>query len=205
MAPQNSLHIIPDWVDNVDTGWIENRDILQFDGTILNVSTISDNVAETVEYKFTNVSKADEYYITYLFNNICRGALNRLWLPLWKNAFLVTKNIIAGDGIIEIRNQGYSRLAKNTRYVFFLLSTYEIISYRIDAILEIDAYKEAIVLHIAIDRNINIEAILFLGKYFLARFSDDEISFKFSNDTASQVTLKFIELPNEYDEEESES
>jgi hypothetical protein len=188
----------PDWSEAPSGDFDYMREMLEYPGTVTEITSINNKVPRKLKYKFANLSKVDEYSITDFFINH-RGRHLNFWVPVWKNQFTLYTNIVNGDSIISVLPCGFYRIDQGYELIFFQLKNGDYISRLVTAVINMGTYED-IILDKPMTRDITQDEILFFGRLLLARFDNDELVFNFMNNAASECTLTFLELTNEYEE-----
>jgi len=192
----------PNWLNAQANNFDFNREITEFVNTVSEIYRLGQDAAFNLTYRFTNLTRADEHYITSFFTNH-RGKHKRFWIPLWKNMYTLSSSISTGDGIISIRNVGFHLVDRGYERIFIELKNGYQISRKVTAVLQ-NGLTEDLILDGTIDRDITQDDIKYFSRLLLVRFTDDSLELKYSTDSTSSIELSFLELTNEY-ELESES
>ena len=186
----------PNWKTSPKSIFDDNRELIQFTGTVLDIYNLGDKIGRTITYGYTNVNREDEYYLVNFFCNH-QGKLRRFWLPEWKNAFVLYENISAGDTTITIENCFFSLVDQGYERIFIELKNGDILSRSVSAVIA-SGYLEYIHLNNTIDRDISIDDIRYFGRLLLVRFDDDILNLSFRSDSVTKCSCTFKELPHEY-------
>jgi len=190
----------PNWVENPISTFDTNSEFINYPGTQMDIYNLSNSIGYEITYRYSNLTKDDEYYIINFFINR-QGMLKRFWLPWWKNSFRLAQNVSIDDSVITIQHCRYNKIDQGYERIFILLKTGDYISRKVVAVVENYNY-ESIILQTPMNKNINQDDILFFGRLLLVRFADDELNLDFSNNKISDLSIKYKELPNEYELEE---
>lgn len=192
----------PNWIEEPVSSFEDNRELISYPGTDMDIYNLNDLLSHTITYNYTNLTKDDEYYFVNFFLTQ-QGKLKRFWLPWWKNSFTLYESIKTNDTIINIEYCRYDKVDKGYERFFILLKNGDYISREIIAVVEHIGY-ESMIIHTAMDRNIEQNDIVFFGRLLLVRFDIDELEFDFLNNKVSELSIPFKELQiNEYQEERS--
>jgi len=190
------LTVKPNWVQSLKGTFSNNVEVTQFPGTATDIYNVSDNIGNRLEYKFTNMDKADEYELITFFCEH-QGRLKRFWLPYWKNQFVLLDNLSTGDTTIDVTNVNFNLIDRGYERLFFYLVDGSFISRQILFAIDNGTY-ETLYLQTALTQDIAMADVLFFGRLFLVRFDDDTMPHNFIADDTSEYGISFIELPNEY-------
>jgi len=187
----------PNWIQASAVDFDYNRELIEFSGTQLDIYRLSQDAPFSLSYKFTNLSREDEYYIANFFCEH-RGKHKRFWIPLWKNMFTLINDIANGDGIITIPNVGFHLIDRGYERIFIELKNGYQISRKVTAVLA-DGLNENLILDTNMDRVITQDDIKYFSRLLLVRFNDDGLQTKYKADSKSEIELTFYELTNEYE------
>jgi len=194
----NKFLVKPDWSEAPSSDFDDLRELLEYPGTITEITNISNKVSRRLKYKYTNLSKDIEYTITEFFINR-KGKYSNFWVPIWKNQFTLYTDIHNGDAVLSVSPCGFYRIDQGYELIFFQLKNGDYISRLVDVVVNMGTYED-IILKSPMTRDILQSDIVFFGRLLLARFDNDELIFNFYNNTMSECTLTFQELTNEYEE-----
>jgi hypothetical protein len=180
--------------------------LIQYPGSPLKIRKITDDInVNNLAYKFTNVTKKDEFDLLTFFCEH-KGRANRFWLPIPENYYQLSAPVKTGDFVLSIPNETKivdgvetdvipfdSTLMNGYERMFMLLNDGSWISRSIYGI----AGEEMAVLP-AMDRDIALSEIKLFGKLILCRFAQDYIEFNHTARDISECTLTFREIAKEY-------
>lgn len=190
----------PNWVEEPVSSFEDNRELISYPGTDMDIYNLNDLLSHTITYKYSNLTKDDEYYFVNFFLTQ-QGKLKRFWLPWWKNSFALAESISSGDTVITIEHCRYHTIDQGYERIFILLKSGYFISRKVLGVVQ-SGNNENILLQTEMDRNIEQNDIVFFGRLLLVRFDIDELEFDFLNNKVSELSIPFKELPHEYEVEE---
>jgi hypothetical protein len=189
----------PEWGVEPDVDFDYMRGELQYPGTKIELTAIGDRLPYTLKCNFRNLTKSAEYVLlTWWFSQ--RGRYEKFWLPMWKNSYSLYADITAGDTIIYINQCNFHLVDAGYEYLYILTKAGNYVIMMVDAVVNNGDY-ETVVLREGVSTSIRQSDIRYFSRLFLVRFDNDTLSMRYINDAASECTMTFRELVNEYDEE----
>ena len=186
----------PNWIREPKAGFDDNREIMQYAGTVIDIYNLGDSISKRYVYGYTNMSMSSIYYIVNFFCEH-RGKHSRFWLPVRKNNFVLVSAISQGDRIITIENCYFNLIDQGYGRIFIELKNGDYISRSVSAVVP-GTTTEDILLNDGMDRNIGLDDILFFGSLILTRFDSDSLDMDFHSDQVNSCELGFVELVHEY-------
>jgi len=189
----------PEWGVEPDVDFDYMRDELQYPGTKIELTAIENRLPYTLKCNFRNLTKSAEYVLlTWWFSQ--RGRYEKFWLPMWKNSYSLYADITAGDTIIYINQCNFHLIDIGYEHLYILTKAGNYVIMRVDAVVNNGDY-ETVVLREGVSASIRQSDIRYFSRLFLVRFDNDALAMRHINDSASECTMTFRELINEYDEE----
>lgn len=134
-----------------------------------------------------------------LFFSARAGRRTGFWLPVWLDEYRLASDITSGESTLDV---GPSRLAEAETALgdqyghLFLATPDDLAFYAIDSTTD-GGTAETITLTGAVAGNWNRKRTI-CGGLLWVRLLEDKIDLNFLTDTVAEVTLSFLELPEEY-------
>jgi hypothetical protein len=183
-----------DWSSNPSIGDDFGRETIQENQGQVAYRTLTTDLNCSVQYGFTNLSKADEYNILAFFH-ARQGRLERFWLPIYPQLFTLAAAISSGSNQFQIvQNSAYKMLHLYER-LFIKTNSGDLITRKFLANPANDIFTTVS----AFDRNIALADVMYFSRLILCRFDQDKIEMKHETDSVSSCSIKFKELSKEYD------
>ena len=186
----------PNYIFEGNVNFNFSREHISFPGTPQLINNIN-KIERKYVYKYTNLTKSNENYILNFFVDR-RAKHKNFWLPVWKNTYELLQSISPSETEIRIKNCLLSSMYNQYEYVYFEMKNGDFFYYQINTVDYISETEELINIFNSITDEININLIKYFGKLLLVRFDFNELEFTFTTNTISEVSLNFVELPNEY-------
>jgi hypothetical protein len=183
----------PDWsnLPAVELGF--GRDVLQSHLGRGRIRDLTSDLSRTIEYGFTEATKALEYY---LLNFFCsrKGRNERFWLPTWYQSFTLSDTIVNGTYIFKCSDYHFDEVARWYERIFFYLKDGSLLTREV---ISANSATEFVV-NTAWDRDIAATDVLYFGRLLLGRFDQDELEVGHLTDKVAEIRFKFRELAKEY-------
>jgi len=192
--------LLPNWASPPDSNYLMARWLVNMAGTVDTLKSITDNSPIIFESTFTITDKQEEYDLLDFFYNR-RGRHGKFWIQHPATCFTLKKTANLGGLEIscypnraQLSYQGYERI-----YVY--MSNGDIITREIPNVTY-DAVDDELDLELvtALDRDITTDNCVMIGRMLLVRFEDDSMEFESHTSEVTEVTLRFHELVEEYDD-----
>jgi len=191
---------IPDASNSIDSSIVKYHDILQYSNSAITVRDLQTIPAIKQNFSSSNLTKEDEYYLLHFFCAICYGRLYPFWIPYYKAAGIIKRNIGYNDNFIiidilsnfnDIRNVNdvYALVLTNGALVTFALS---------DIVITHFGYGLVLAQNVYFQEAITKESILSFCKMLFSRFTTDEINIAHTTQAISGTDLETAELTKEY-------
>ena len=195
--------LVPDWSNPPKIGYGISRDLIQFAGTASILKATATVVPLKFELSFITTNKDDEYDLLGFLHSI-RGKNKRFWIEYPIKQFELKNDANSGATSLECYNNGFEKISKDNERIFFAMKSGDLIVRKVtDSNYDSSTEVLTLVIDSALDRDIGASDYFIFGRFLLVRSEDDTISQEIETNELSAWSMKLVELPNEYDEEEA--
>lgn len=190
------------WLRQPTNAFVITRYLQTFPGTSQQINTLNEQTPITFEGTFSIYNKSDEYdLVSFIHERI--GRVGRFWIPYPKQLFRLYEKASVGATSLscvlngaDLSYQGYER-------VYILMKTGDIITRKVDSVTN-DGIKISLNLHQPIDRDIELDNYIQIGRFLLARFDSDKFDLEIETNNVFEYASRFVELVKEYAELEDD-
>jgi hypothetical protein len=151
-----------------------------------------------IKSKYSFVTAEDIEQFNFLFDR-CYGRLRDLWVPSWQKDLVLTKDIVAGDGVIYIEDIDYDiyypSYPGTGRVLFFYASK---LKYEIKTVYSV-TNKTELNLYESFVNSFTRKELKYVSFLYLMRFDQDDIEWEYiAPREVAQLEVEFVELPSQY-------
>jgi hypothetical protein len=191
----------PSWADQPEISPVIMRRIITHRGTVQQVESTMGDVPVRLTLGFSLLSADDIFSMTEFFM-ARKGRFGRFWIMHPTEAFtlksaasLDQNSLICHDNLAARQFQGYERIYINmTDGDVLIRKVTAIVSDQVTGTCELT-------LDTPLDRVINADNHIRIGRVYLVRFDQDDLSFNYATpDAVGDIRLSFYELVKEYAE-----
>lgn len=194
--------LVPDWSQLPSLSFGISRDLVSFAGTAAVLSSITDLTPLSFELSFMTNTKEDEYNLLTFLHQVM-GKSKRFWIEYPIKQFELTGTALSGSSSIEVEPNGFNKISQGNERCFWAMNNGDLIVRKIDeANYDSDTDVLTLVIDTDLDRDIAPTDYFIFGRFLLCRLDEDTIKQEIESDLVSNWSMKFTELPAEYDAEE---
>lgn len=172
------------------------RYLQSFPGTSQAISELNKETPISFEALFSIYNKADEKTLLE-FIHTCRGRIVRFWIPYRKQMFDLYEAVSEGASAITCINNGALLSYHGYERIYILMNNGDILTRWITDITD-DNIKLTLNLNSQIDRVIDLDGYVEIGRFLLVRFDSDKFDFEVDTTNAFEFSQRFFELVKEY-------
>jgi len=193
----------PNWATPPKAGFGLARDYVSFPGTAQLLDSTTDLAPKEFTLRFLVDNKADEYELLDFLHQV-KGKSYRFWIEHPDAAFILKETANNGATVLKCKKNSFEKICQDNERIFVAMKTGDIIVRKItDATWNSTTEELSLTLDTSIDRDITVDNHWLIGRFLLCRLSDDNTEMEIVTSLVSRFSLKFTELPTEYDAEEA--
>lgn len=193
----------PDWSNPPDIGFGIARNSISYPGTAAILSSSTELVPLKFGVDFLTTNKTDEYNLLEFLHAI-RGRNKRFWIEFPIKMFQLKTAVLSGSSAIECEPNGFNKIVQGNERVFWVMDNGDLVVRKVtEASYSAATDIMTLVVQTDVDRDIALDDYLMFGRFLLARLDEDTIRQKVLTNSVTAWSMRFIELPDEYDTEEA--
>lgn len=195
--------LVPDWAALPSVSLGIARDYVSFPGTAHLLQTTTDLVPNEFTLGFMTDNKVDEYALLEFIHEV-QGRAKRFWIEYPLRQFTLKTTGLAGATSLVCHNNGFEKIGQDNERIFAAMKNGDLLVRKVTESNYNDVTDElSLTIDTALDRDLLDTTYFFIGRFMLCRLSADNVKLKHLNTTVTTYSMKFMELPYEYDEEEA--
>lgn len=187
----------PNWARAPQREFDLNRVIHQDGATTVEITSLNDLLPYTLQYRYTNVNKAEERALLNWFEER-KSRTQRFWLPSWKELYTLAEDANVYDDHLLIENAGTFDAFQGIERVFILTHDGYLITRHVTSVAVGPNDTEILYLESVLQREVLMSQVAWFGRFILGRFNDDSLNLQYRTAHVSEVTVEFRELIREY-------
>lgn len=187
--------IDPNWATRPKVDFELAKHIINFPGTVSQLSGISDDVPEAWTVGFTP-NKSDEYdFIDFFVGKYGRNG--RFWFKLPHTEFTLITTALSGSTELRVDRNWAERQYQGYERIWIDMHNDEILTREITGVTDETTYL-ALALATSLDREVNLTNHYKICRLLLCRFDEDALIMDFGQDHYPHITINVRELVKEY-------
>jgi len=174
------------------------RNLVSFPGTAQSISELNEETPISFEALFSIFEKSDENAILE-FIHARVGRAIRFWIPYKKQMFELFDPTSIGASALNCIDNGSALSYHGYERIYILMNNGDMITRRVVDITD-DGLKLTLALDVPLDRAIDLDGYIEIGRFLLVRFDSDKFELNIETNNVFEFTQRFFELVKEYAE-----
>jgi len=195
--------LTPNWATIPKMSIAIARDYVQFNATSALLKSTTELVPSEFTLSFMVWDKTSEYELLNFLHTI-KGQAIRFWIEYPVRQFTLADTMLSGSTAIQCLPNGFEKISQGNERIFWAMKNGDLIVRKVDEALY-DDLNDVVSLTIdtALDRDIAVDDYFIFGRFLLCRLSDATVEQNIETKNITTYSIKFSEVPGEYDEEEA--
>lgn len=195
--------LVPNWSRLPNMSFGIGRELTSFVGTANLLTSVTDLAPLNFELDFLTSIKEDEYNLIEFLHSVL-GQAYRFWIEYPIKQFEQVGLTSSGATAVECEPNNFEKISQGNERCFWAMKNGDLIVRKIDgATYDTGTGIMTLTIDTALDRDIDVGDYWIFGRFLLCRLGEDNIKQTILNNQVSTWSMKFDELPDEYDDEEA--
>ena len=193
----------PNWANPPTSNFGLAREYVSFPGTTQLIGSTTELAPKEFTLSFLVDNKNDEFDLLEFLHDV-KGKAYRFWIEHPATAFVLKETASSGSSSIKCIRNGFEKISQQNERMFVPFKNGDLLVRKMTEANWDSATEElTLVLDSPVDRDLTLTNHWFIGRFLLCRLADDKFKMEHVTRDVSRFTLKFSELPDEYDDEEA--